>query len=145
MDGYIITATAEQAIAAFGEPGVRHVAELESGEGFVAFEGDRPCAGALLLNAPDTDQDGWWYRVRKGIASGPEGFYLLTRERFKEFLTTRPSDPRAPVRILEPLVAASVLTTGNVLVMTNGEAIEGAIWGSKATSYRDTRVEAALA
>jgi hypothetical protein len=143
MDGYVIADPGTDPEAVFNEPGVRHVAILENGELFVAFEGERPCAGALLLNTPDTDQDGWWYRVRKGIASGPEGFYLLSRERFQEFLTTRPSDPRAPVRLSEPLVAASVLTSGNVLVMTNGEEIPGAIWGSKAERYLDARMVSA--
>jgi hypothetical protein len=36
--------------------------------------------------------------------------------------------------------AAAYLTSGNVLVQTNGEVVDGAIWGSKAVSYLDARI-----
>jgi hypothetical protein len=140
LDGYVITATGAEALEAFGRPGVRHIATLESGEGFVAFEGDRPAAGALLI-ASDEALPWWWHKVRNLAPAGPEAFYLLTAARFADFVYAELGRG-----FVEPVVAATLLATGNVLVQTNGfEVIPGAIWGSTAVSYRDVRLEAALA
>lgn len=127
FDGYVVADPGTDPEAVFNQPGVRHVAVLENGELFVAFEGDRPCAGALLLNAPDEEQDSWWWKVRRIAPSGSEAFYLLSRGVFDRLL-------------MGQIQAASYLTTGNVLVQTNGEEIPDALWGSKAVSYLDTRV-----
>jgi hypothetical protein len=106
--------------------GVRHIAQLENGEVFVAFEGDRPCAGALLIPAEDS-LPWWWHKVRTVAPSGPEAFYIVTAEQFENLTTGI-------------IAAATRLSSGNVLVQTNGHLILGAIWGSVAVSYIDERL-----
>jgi len=128
MDGYVIADPGTDPEAVFNEPGVRHVAILENGELFVAFIGDRPCAGALLLNSED--QPIWCAQDRHRTPHGGEAFYLLDRESFDHLL-------------LRQIQAASYLTSGNVLVQTDGEEIFGPIWGSKAVSYLDARMVSA--
>jgi hypothetical protein len=125
MDGYVIAPEGTDPEMVFNRPGVRHVAILESGELLVAFIGDRPCPGKLLLNSDD--QPGWWHSVRRIAAGGPEAFYLLDRETFDHLL-------------MRQIQAASYLTSGDVLVQTDGEEIFGPIWGSKAISYLDERI-----
>ena len=125
LDGYVVAPEGTE--VKLGN-GVRHIAQLESGEVFVAFTGEVPCAGALLLNDNNgVDLDGWWFQVRRVTPSGPEAFYLLSQERFDAL------DPAE-------FAAASKLVTGNVLVQTQGNEIAWALWGSKAVSYIDERV-----
>ena len=129
MNGYVITGSVADAAAVFGVSGVRHVAALDNGEGFVAFDGDQPCAGALLLASDD--QDGWWYQVRKVAPTDEvEAFYLLSAEHFAERVSRKTGH----------ITAATRLTSGNVLVSTDGATIDGAIWGARATSFLDVRV-----
>lgn len=126
MDGYVITATADEALAAWGRPGVRHVAELDTGEGFVAFDGPIPAAG-LVMEAGD--DDGWWFRVRRVAPSSdhePETFGLYGADAF---------------RALPPFVVrqASMVGAGMVLALTLGKQTT-ATWQADATRYLDVRV-----
>jgi hypothetical protein len=123
MDGYVVAPHGTE--VELGN-GVRHIAQLENGEVFVAFEGDRPCAGALLISDELTP---WTIRrVRKGrpVIGEEEAFYLLPASRLED--------------VMSKVTAATLLASGNVLVMTNGEEIPGAIWGSVAVSYIDERL-----
>jgi hypothetical protein len=129
MDGYVVTETHAEAIAAFDEESVRHVALLENGEGLVAFDGDRPCVGALMVAA---DPFLIFDKVKKRSPFGGDGieaFYLVT--------------PVHAYAIRDRITAATVLTSGNVLVETDGADVPGAIWGSMATSWLDNRVPVA--
>ena len=125
MDGYVVAPEGTE--VELGN-GVRHIAQLDNGEIFVAFEGERPCAGALMI-AHDEVLDWWWHSVRHVTPTGPEAFYLVTAAHFETLSTG-------------VLAAATRLSTGNVLVQTNGEEIPGAIWGSVAASYIDERLVA---
>jgi len=106
--------------------GVRHIAQLENGEVFVAYEGERPCAGALLIEHQE-ELDWWWHRVRWVTPTGPEAFYVVSPGQWDNL----------PTGIL---AAATRLASGNVLVQTNGEPILGAIHGAVAMSYVDERI-----
>jgi hypothetical protein len=128
LDGYVITRTADEAFAAYGKEGVRHVAELDTGEGIVCFTGEIPCEGTVLENqkvnmfwfgpkirwvAPTTDHD-------------PETFGLYTSEAFQA---------------LFPGVVqmASLVEHDMILAMTTGPQ-PGARWQASATRYLDIRV-----
>jgi hypothetical protein len=128
-DGYVVADPGTDPEAVFNQPGVRHVAILENGELFAAFDGDQPCAGQLLLNS-DEALPWWWHKVRTVQPSGPEAFYLFTSEGFDGLK-------------MGVIAAASRLHTGNVLVQTNGEELEGALWGSRAERYLDERLVSA--
>jgi DNA-binding CsgD family transcriptional regulator len=120
MDGYFVS---PEPVALSDQ--VRHVALLETKEYLAAFEGDAR-SGAMI--AAD-DQPLTYERVRRGSPFGGdvEGFYLVTRQHFT----------RLSPGIIE---AATLLTTGNILVMTAGAAIPNALWGSVAIGWQDTRV-----
>lgn len=131
MDGYVITEHAEEALAAFSDESVRHVAVLDSGEGFVAFEGPaQPAPGSVLLSR---DMESWLPTLDKVRKSGPqvgdvEAFALISAAQFGELIVRD-----------TPLVGVTVLTSGNVLIQTR-TAIPGAIWSATATSWLDKRL-----
>jgi hypothetical protein len=138
MDGYMITDDHATALASFENESVRHVAVLDNGQGFVAFEGEHlPCRGNLLLN--DADQEGQFakvrrtgpqVRVRRGVFSDePETFAIVTMQHFLH---------------LDPIVVrmASVLTNGTVLLVTLPDSIpaDSAIWTASAEYFLDKRL-----
>jgi hypothetical protein len=119
MDGYVVAPEGTE--VELGN-GVRHIAHLDNGEVFVAFEGDIPCGGRLLLNDPD--QDGFWYRPRRiapTASDEPDTFVQVTADHFRQI------DPLC-IRM------ASVLTDGTVLLVTTPDAIPAAsaIWTASA-------------
>jgi hypothetical protein len=131
--GYVVTATAAEAAAAFDREGVRHAAALENGEGFVAYQGERPAAGQLLV--PAEDQPGTWAFLKLRAPHGPtatEAFYLFDWGTFEH------------VRNSPAIEAVTFLASTNVLVQTDGTPLDGALWGSRATSWLDTRVLATV-
>jgi hypothetical protein len=128
MDGYVIAPNGTE--VQLGN-GVRHIAHLDNGEVFVAFEGDIPCGGRLLLNDPD--QDGFWYRPRRIAPTSsdePETFVQVTADHFRQI------DPLC-IRM------ASVLTDGTVLLVTTPDAIPAAsaIWTASSEWFLDERLE----
>jgi len=138
MDGYMITEDHATALEAFKDESVRHAAALDTGEGLVAFEGDRrPCRGKLLLN--DADQEGQFakvrragpqVRVRRGFLSDePETFVRVTMDHFLK---------------LDPIVIrmASVLTDGTVLLVTLPDSVpaDSAIWTANSEFFLDKRL-----
>lgn len=140
FDGYIITEDHATAIEAFNEDSVRHAAVLDTGEGFVAFVGDRfPCAGRPLFNDPT--QEGEFVKVRHHgplahvrhhgpqMSDEPETFVLMTMD---HFLALNPICVRM----------ASVLTDGNVLAITLPDSVpaDAAIWSANAEWFLDKRL-----
>src|SRR5947207_15374121 len=67
--GYLVTAQADAALAAIDLPGVRHVAALDSGEGFVAYDGllpDVSFADIARWLVPATHPDFWpWAAIKR--------------------------------------------------------------------------------
>jgi len=127
MDGYVVAPEGTE--VELGN-GVRHIAHLDNGEVFVAFEGDIPCGGRLLLDDPD--QDGFWYRPRRiapTASDEPETFVQVTAEHFRQI------DPLC-IRM------ASVLTDGTVLLVTTPDAIPAvsALWTASAEWFLDERL-----
>lgn len=137
MDGFILTQTAEDALDTWGKPGVRHVAALDSGEGFVAFDGDIPVSGLVMENLggstifgslPQQDTpDGWWWQVRRlaPVDGVQETFGLFAADTFR---VLRSSD----------VLMASMVGAGLVLAITAGP-LDGAIWKATSTEWRDVR------
>lgn len=135
MDGYAITGTPEEAFAAFGKEGVRYVAELDTGQGFVAFEGPIPVEDATILaNVPESEF--WWFKVKrltpeakvKRYVPGPttETFGLFSSA---AFLTL----PGISVLMASPIV-------GDMILAVTRGPVDGAFWSAAAVSYRDVRV-----
>ena len=129
-DLYVITPKAEDALECFGLNGVRHVAELDTGEGFVACENrvNAPVAGVVFRDESD---DEFWFgpkirRIAPTSDHDPEIFGLYSAEAF---------------RAVNPLgiQMASMVGMGLVLAMTYGRT-QGAIWQASATRYLDARL-----
>lgn len=128
-DLYVITPRAEDAMECFGLHGVRHVAELDSGEGFVACDhrNTPPVPGTVFYD--ESDDGWWWFKIRKVAptsAHDPEIFGLYTAEAFKQM---------APIAIQ----MATPVGMDLVLVMTYGKQ-PNAIWQASATRYLDRRI-----
>jgi hypothetical protein len=130
MDGCVVTETADEAFAAYEEPGVRHVAALDTGEGIVFFVGDRPAAGQLLVTAEDQPDAHVRIRWARPGPNQVEAFYLFDRGAF-EVISDDPA-----------IEAVTYLASGNVLVMTDGTQLVGptSLWHATATAFRDVRV-----
>jgi hypothetical protein len=136
LDGYVVAPAGTE--VELGN-GVRHIAHLDNGEVFVAFEGEIPCGGRLLLNDPD--QDGFWWKVRRvaptskvrrygpAFSDEPETFVQVTANHFRQI------DPLC-IRM------ASVLTDGTVLLVTTPDAIPAvsALWTASAEWFLDERL-----
>jgi hypothetical protein len=136
-DLYVITQKAEDAMECFGLNGVRHVAELDSGEGFVACDTrvTSPVAGVVFEDIGDDGTFAMRPKIRRTTppfgGGAIETFGLYTKETFVMM----------PPMVVE---AVSFVGMGLVLAMTTGKQ-PGAIWQATALSYRDVRVpESAL-
>jgi hypothetical protein len=140
MDGYAITETPEEAFDAFGSEGVRYAAELDTGEGFLAFDGPIPVEKATIYCNVD-ENEFWWFKVKriaeakvKRYKPGPvyrpgpmtETFGLFT---VKDFMAL----PSVRVKMASPLVG------GLILAVTTGAQTE-ALWSAIAKKFRDVRV-----
>src|SRR5262249_30332599 len=127
MDGYIITPNADDAWDCYGLEGVRHVAELASGEGFVAFDGAIPFAGGLILEA--IGEVGFAPKIRRHTPFGGDGLVLslITSDLFRSM---------SP----EDIVQVTLIPADLVLVLTHA-LVPWTIWGSRVIAYRDVRVE----
>ena len=127
-DGYVITPSGADALMAWGKPGVRHCATLDNGQGFVAFDGDVPAAGALLENVETMDFF-WLVPKIRHLAPLPESvdhFGLYTSEGFRSLLANR-------------IIMASLLTDDTILAITTAPQ-DAAFWSATTVSFLDVRV-----
>jgi hypothetical protein len=165
MDGYVITPSAAVALEAYEHPDVRHVAGLDDGRGFVAFDGLIPCKGSVLeadgsqlgvfdrvrrhgplakvrKNGPLAigDEEAFWYKVRRLAPMGhnPERFFLFANQ--ADFY--RNDDP-AGLDLLQFVRMATPLTGGRVLAMTDGETLDHVLWSWNAVGFLDKRLDPA--
>jgi|SRR5215470_15620899 len=127
MDGYIITPDSDDAALCFGKEGVRHVAQLSTGEGFVAFDGPIPFEGGMILEA--IGEVGFAPKIRRHTPFGGDGLVLslVTSDVF---------------RWLEPTMIqqATLVGAGLVLTLTKNPIVTS-IWDARIVSYQDVRTE----
>jgi hypothetical protein len=137
MDGYLITGRAEDAVSAFPQDGVRHVAELDNGQGFLAFEGPMPIVAdpfAQLLIAQARPVLAF-AKVRK---HGP-----LSADEVEHLAIVTPGYFSAEL-FLADVLAVSQLTDGLRLVSTTRRldvGAEGCYWSATSTRIYDKRLE----
>jgi hypothetical protein len=137
MDGYVIARLAPgEAESIYALPQVRHVAELEDGNTFVAFDGDVPCAVGTILEVEAGAQDFLFPLMPKirrvaPIAGATEYLGLYTTAGF----------------VHAPLAVMQVSAVGLDLVLALADKPLGGspIWSSYSESIRDKRLEAQFA
>jgi hypothetical protein len=132
-----------------GGPGIRYAAALDTGEGFLAFEGSDIDAHGLaalgrVFTVVDSDPqpEWWWFLIpKRRIANGLERFSLI-RPKLSSYAT---ASGLAAAQFVQGLAMVLEDDEPFVLVETDGEPVFDAEWSALAGAYRDIRKELAPA
>ncbi len=134
MNGYLITKSGTEALAAFAQPGVRHAARLDTGEGFVAFDGPIPTIDTEATVFEVVENAIPWSRpqVRRTYINPEDRDHLglFTSEAFRAL----PQDV---------VLMASALSNDMVLAITT-EPQNTANWSATSTEWLDIRAKQAV-
>jgi len=125
MDGYTLTVGSPLDPLTPMPDGVRYVAELADGTGFVAWDERPPAIAGTVLIAEEPDDGWWWFKIRKLAATEADHFYLLSRDAFDLIADEQPAMIRAATRV----------TDGRVIVQTDTPLMLFGGWGGHAVRY----------
>jgi hypothetical protein len=133
MDGYLIARLAPgEAEEIFAQQQVRHVAELADGNTFVAFDGELPYAGGMILEVEQGAQDYLFPlmpKIRRVTPIDGRTEYLALYT-VKELLSAN-----------NPVLQVSAIGCDLVLVLADRPTRGTPVWASHSERILDKRLE----